>query len=752
MQNEENKNVNSQEGGRLIKNQTFKDFLSHIMQNEGRVIKNPTFDHFLSLNNERIDLDNKQYEEAGLEKPSMPIYIQNTKQIVSQGGNQRLEGGLIQKKEQESKIGFNYFYEDYTQLDDEELNNDEAKLNPTNKIESIKFIHNKYNETYLNTDDGKNLVYIDIKNDKNSVEAIFNKVGFLELKKAQDNKYTTENGGVNRVHMGYDKDNQVDTISFLPTGLKEPIYMDIGDSFNISLQGNILWCHCPVEMHKQKDTFNNIAVELILTNHNNQIFFNNDGSPKILWLSRDDQKICGLTTRYQTNNTYMRENPAWPVEDIKVYNQYEFDFYAKEGQECCGVKIDHKEPIRYKKVQDNVINLTFTNDKGEKITKVVNEKGEDLSAKCIKDLGSKINKTFTEQPNIIFDEKLRFVNGKLNGEKIDGLCIDKSSKSQFQIDSQGKITQIYRLDAKNFPLELDDNYEILDKKKSSLEEYNKYEIIYTKQADGKNFVSYYDKNGKQQILEVVYSTIDKIDGLSIDKNTPAKFIMVEKGCTTEIYKLDAKKFPFQNDGKEIIYKKQSDGKNFVSYYDKNGKQQILEVVYSIIDKIDGLSIDKNTPAKFIMVEKGGTNEIYKLDAKKFPFQNDGKEITYKKQAGGKNFVSYCDKNRKQQILQFNEFSESNVNYISYETGLYICIDNKIFKKAKNGKLEEASDMTKDMFKKLQDNDVLIHNADNFQIDEKGIFTKYDNREFYYRPTIDNTNDLVWQQKEDNYIS
>ena len=41
----------------------------------------------------------------------------------------------------------------------------------------------------------------------------------------------------------------------------------------------------------------------------------------------------------------------------------------------------------------------------------------------------------------------------------------------------------------------------MDKQKFPFEHDNKHEIIYTKQANGKNFVNYYDKNGKQQILD-----------------------------------------------------------------------------------------------------------------------------------------------------------------------------------------------------------------------------------------------------------
>ena len=287
----------------------------------------------------------------------------------------------------------------------------------------------------------------------------------------------------------------IDTLSFIPNGVTYPIMLDAGDSFIIGDNNQILWCHCPFEMQDRDNIFNGIQVKTILQGtEENQMLFNYDGTPQRFWIKDNiEQKICGITISQTTD--IFRKDIYSPVGDIEVYNINEFDFYAKEGEQCCGETINHEKSIRYERVEPDHIQLTFTNESGDIIVVDVNEKGESLEEimerrkkNAISELKDKIKIEFEDKeknPDFTFDKNLTFVYGTINNDKIDGLSIDKNEKAQFIINKTGVITtQIYRLDKQNFPLEHD----------------NKHEIIYTKQPNGKNFVNYYDKNGKQQIL------------------------------------------------------------------------------------------------------------------------------------------------------------------------------------------------------------------------------------------------------------
>lgn len=356
------------------------------------------------------------------------------------------------------------------------------------------FIHNRWLNLYR--DAGK---FTNQEIAKNA----FDKFGFKELKRCDDDVYDDKTG-VKHVFMSknaknYDSDNGkscVDVLSFIPNGLTDPIMLDAGDSFIIGDNNRILWCHCPFEMDEKDNVFNGIEVQHILEGtEQNQMMFNADGTPQRFWIKDNiEQKICGITIS-QTTNRKKRKNKDSPAGDIEVYNRNKFDFYAKEGQKCCGEEIDNTTPIKYQCLEPGHIQLTFKNKNKQEIIVDVNEKGESLKEimerrkkNAISELKDKIKIEFDDKVNnqvFKFDKILTFVSGTINNSKIDGLSIDKNEPAKFIMGEKGDITQIYRLDKQNFPLKHD----------------NKHEIIYTKQADGKNFVNYYDKNGKKQILD-----------------------------------------------------------------------------------------------------------------------------------------------------------------------------------------------------------------------------------------------------------
>ena len=339
-----------------------------------------------------------------------------------------------------------------------------------------------------------------IENDE-EVKTAFNTFGFKELKRCDDNVYDALTG-MKHVFMskdatGYPKDEGkscIDTLSFIPNGLTDPIMLDAGDSFMIGDNNQILWCHCPFEMKDRDNIFNGIQVKTILEGTcENQMMFNADGTPQRFWIKDNiEQKICGITISQTTNSK--RKNEDSPAGDIEVYNRNEFDFYAKEGQKCCNEEIDNTTPIKYKCLEPGHIQLTFINKNGQKITVDVNEKGESVNEieekkqNAISEL-KKIKIEFEDKENsqgFTFDNILTYVSVTINNDKVDGLSIDKNKPAQFIISkTEGILGQIYRLDKQKFPLDHD----------------NKHEIIYTKQANGKNYVNYYDKNGKQQILD-----------------------------------------------------------------------------------------------------------------------------------------------------------------------------------------------------------------------------------------------------------
>ena len=262
------------------------------MQNEGRVIKNPTFDNWQANLAERSKLCNSE----------------------------------------DVFFGFN------------KLDHFESTHNRDVCVNGILFIHELWRSIY--DDDGTEI------RDKKVVKTAFNKFGFKELKRCDDDVYDYDTGAKHvfmsnkaKNYYARNKKSCVDTLSFIPNGLTDPIMLDAGDSFIIGDNNQILWCHCPFEMKDRDNIFNGIQVKTILEGTcENQMMFNADGTPQRFWIKDNiEQKICGITISKITNSRPSHRL----VGDIEVYNINNFDFYAKEGQKCCGVKIDNKTPIKY---------------------------------------------------------------------------------------------------------------------------------------------------------------------------------------------------------------------------------------------------------------------------------------------------------------------------------------------------------------------------------------------------------------------
>ena len=432
------------------------------MQNEGRVIKNPTFDNWQANLAERSKLCNSE----------------------------------------DVFFGFN------------KLDHFESTHNRDVCVNGILFIHKRWLKIYC---------FIGKFTNQEIAKNAFDRFGFKELKRCDNDVYDYDTGKkhvfMSKDATGYPKDEGrscIDTLSFTPNGLTDPIMLDAGDSFIIGDNNRILWCHCPFEMQNMDNIFNGIQVKTILEGTcENQMMFNADGTPQRFWIKDNiEQKICGITISQTTNSS--RQSKSQPAGDIEVYNRNEFDFYAKEGQKCCNEEIDNTTPIKYKCVEPEHIQLTFINKNGKQITEHVNEKGESFKKikeqkqNIISELKDKIKIEFDDKVNnpvFKFDKILTSVFGTINNDEIDGLSVDKNVEAKFIIGGKGDITQIYRLDKQKFPLDHD----------------NKHEIIYTKQANLGNYVNYYDKNGKQQILDLGEYKMKVIKNKSTqkhnDKNT-----------------------------------------------------------------------------------------------------------------------------------------------------------------------------------------------------------------------------------------
>lgn len=377
--------------------------------------------------------------------------------------------------------GTNSFGSDFTIRAIDTTNS--AYVRGSRAIYPILFLCNRYYELYRYS---KGIAYTINDENKKFLNNLFRNTF---SKQVISGKYLYEEGAYL-----VDKDEQ-DIMFFLPTGLKKPCAMKPNDSFIIDgkIGKILLWCHIYKEAEGLENEFMGIPVIIQEHKTTGQLHFNIDGSPQVLKLSdkqsdQDKRILCGIkmSPNLQSNNTEPYRD------DIVLYSQYEFDFYAQEGQKCCNEDIDNQLPIRYHCVGQGRIQLTFTNKKGQKITVDVNEKGESLKEieekkqNAISELKDKIKIEFEDKennPSFDFDKSLTFVVGTTNNNKVDGLSVDKNEPAKFIINKTEGITQIYRLDKQNFPLEHDNNHE----------------IIYTKQANGKNYVNYYDKNGKQII-------------------------------------------------------------------------------------------------------------------------------------------------------------------------------------------------------------------------------------------------------------
>ena len=285
------------------------------------------------------------------------------------------------------------------------------------------------------------------------------------------------------------------TIIFKSNCLSEPIEMKATDSFLINTENNaIIMCHLYNEAKGIQNTFCNIPVLLKreLANDTGQIQFNIDGSPKVLEIQEEALnqgiKICGIKLSHNKNDKDIKSYDNGEIlykgfllqvlygenNDIVLISKDEFYFFAKEGQECDFEKIDHKYPIRYKKIADNTIQLTFTNDKGRIITahfvngihieeqKKLEEIGNKLKEKCniiinLEKNKQKMDENHKIKLNRIYTDHIQtmFVSYIINNV-IDGFDLDKKQPATFMLykenDNIKSIQQMYVLDQKQFPL------------------------------------------------------------------------------------------------------------------------------------------------------------------------------------------------------------------------------------------------------------------------------------------------------------